>query len=147
MKPNSFRPKFLITLVVLFLISCEKGNTNDSLVGVWRLTGYEDTSTNTRTAPPNGSEPITITFTAAEFKGDTGRNTLSAVYTLEDDVILIRNLGGTEINESDWGRLFVTALVQPFDADSGTIQLAYVLSNNQLKIRYDENKFMNFRGI
>lgn len=147
MKPKSLHPKLLIILVVLFFISCEKGNTYDSLLGNWRLTGYEDTSSNTQTAPPNGSEPITITFTASEFKGDTGRNTLSAVYTLEDHVILIRNLGGTEINESDWGRLFVTALVQPFDADSGTIRLEYVLSNNRLKIRYDENKFMNFRGI
>lgn len=147
MKPKSLRPKLLIILFVLFFSSCEKGNTNDTLLGNWRLTGYEDTSTNTGTAPPNGSEPITITFTAAEFKGDTERNTLSAVYTLEDHVILIRNIAGTEVAESDWGRLFVDALVRPFDADSGTIRLAYVLSNNQLRIRYDENKFMNFRGI
>lgn len=74
-----------------------KEQTDYSVLGVWRFTGDEDAATNTQTASLNGVEPITITCTEFEIKGDTGRNSLSTVYTVEGNQILIRNSGGTEI--------------------------------------------------
>lgn len=143
----SLKYKLIITLFVLPLISCENDEANNTLMDTWGLTGYEDSSSDTRTEPPNGSEQITITFNTSELKGDTGRNKLSAGYTVEGDLIIITNLGGTEINESDWGKLFLSALAQPFDPDTGTIRLEYVLSGNILKIRYGENMWMDFRRL
>ncbi len=143
----SLKYKLLIILFVLPLISCENEESNNTLMDTWALTGYEDFSSDTKTESPNGSEQITITFNTSEFKGDTGRNKLSADYIVEGELIILTNLGGTEINESDWGNLFLSALVQPVDPDSGVIRLEYLLSGNTLKIQYGENLWMNFRRI
>ncbi len=84
----------------------------EDILGEWNLEAFIDTSHCIVESIDTSSE-MTINFSGDIIDGNTGRNTFNGKYQLVDDKILFPNIESTEIVETEQGRRFVQALLQP----------------------------------
>lgn len=137
------------TLLFLFnsLISCSNDtsvNGQDDLLGTWELVQFQDETTTTIMTDLDNSGPIVITFSNEEFEGTTGRNTFFGGYTTESKVLIFLEYGISEINESEWGRMFSDAIVSTYNSSDNNHQMPFTIVENILKIEYESTRFMHF---
>lgn len=150
----------LFTLTIVCFFGCnnddDNSQTDNLLLDEWILVSFVNdingtiiTENDVDHSNPISNETgsITINFLDnSSFTGNTGRNEFSGYYelnNLEPQLILL-NYISTEVNESDWGWLFVDNLYLNYNIQTGYLENNFEVSNETLKIYYTEGKYMNF---
>lgn len=133
-----------IVLLIASAIGCKKDNDNSApndLLGTWRLVGFVENGTLREATPSEKECPscFTITFKQDKtFQGKSSTNILMGQYEFDytQKTFSILNVGGTEIDESDDGRIFVDMLGKANQ---------YEVKENQLRLYRNEGKQLLFQ--
>lgn len=142
---NYEKSTFNFCISILFLVTFSCNNDDDlsnngnstSITGTWELIQFEDQDGGMIHTPPEDSaNPITITFEADTFQGNTAANSFFGDYSLLSNQLIIENMGSTLVAESVWGAMF-------FEAMTSAV-MTYSVEGNRLMIEYDESEFMHF---
>lgn len=115
-------------------------NANTRLAGTWKVIAYEDLANNTRTVKDAAnSQGLDVILT---FEGDriSGKNTTNQVngkfsYTGSRE-ISIKEYGGTEIAEPQWGQMFHEAIFKfkAFTINDNTLTFFYNNGQNTVTL-------------
>ncbi|MDO5664727.1 MAG: hypothetical protein Q4G63_05665 [Bacteroidia bacterium] len=110
-----------------------------ALMGIWQLTGFGNAVDNSvKVAEPKDCERCyTLIFKNNEtFVGHTSTNEVAGVYRLNDKLVDIVNVGGTERNELMDGKLYVESLLKVFK---------YEVKDNDLKLFYTHTDYLLYK--
>lgn len=139
------RKNILFIILFYFLLVNCSSNKNEvqpanSILGSWELIGYENTSNGDILVPPDSAKPIIISFMQSEFEGHTGRNSSFGDYTTKSTELIIPDLFGTEVGESEWGNKFYDFLASSFDSSKSIYRMNYSVKADTLKINNGQTR-------
>lgn len=133
--------------------SSDKSNSqNDNLVGNWKLSVFVNELNGTILTADDfeNSNEITIDFKEdLKYVGYTVLNDFFGGYTLKenDDLLILEDILGTEVNETDWGNLFFNTLNLNYNQSTNNWDNKYELQGAVLKLYYSENEYMRFEKM
>ena len=142
--------KFIYLIIFsLLLIACTKEDSNvnkslETLNGSWKLLSYMDSDNKIILSEPlDISSPVIMSFKdnmdSGIIIGHTVKNGVRGNYKLmTGNKMTVPMFGGTKIGEPEWGSMFWDAIVK---------SKSYFVDTKQLKIYYDDNKYMLFEKI
>ncbi len=146
------RTSVILIFVLLFgNFSCGIDGSTDrqdvGLVGTWILVAYEDLEAGTIENSPDNVDEIRIEFSDSVFSGKTGRNDFFGSYSTQNDLLILAELDGTEINESIWGNRFFDSIREAYNAESDDFEINYSLNGEFLKMEYKNGHALLFERV
>lgn len=144
---------YLLTITIFICCSSDKGNSQiNNLVGIWKLTAFVNETNGTILTADDfeNSNEITIDF-KEDFKyvGYTVLNDFFGEYALQqnDNLLILEDVLGTEVNETDWGNLFFDTLNLNYNQSTNNWDNKYELQGGVLKLYYSENEYMKLEKM